>query len=127
MVFRFGNTSNCARRVRGQAVKVSLKKIVLYSHGSELREILFRTDKLNIITGDSKTGKSAIIHIVDYCLGSGECHVPEGVIRQKVAWYGVLFESAGRQLFVARQNPESRRTSSSNIHVRLETDVQDPG
>src|SRR5947207_7167063 len=123
MVFRFGNTSNCARRVRGQAVKVSLKKIVLYSHGSELREILFKPDQLNIITGDSKTGKSAIIHIVDYCLGSGECHVPEGAIRQKVSWYGALFESNGRQLYVVRQNPDPRRSTSSNIHVRLATDI----
>jgi predicted nucleic acid-binding Zn-ribbon protein len=86
----------------------------------------FKPDQLNIITGDSKTGKSAIIHIVDYCLGSGECHVPEGVIRRKVAWYGALFESSGRQLFVARQNPDPQRSTSSNIHVRVATDIQVP-
>src|SRR5439155_19286040 len=69
---------------------------------------------------------SAIIHVLDYCLGSGECHVPEGVIRQKVAWYGALFETGGRELFVARQNPAPRRSTSSNIHIRAATNVDIP-
>src|SRR4051812_46208460 len=100
-------------------MNVSLKKTVLYSYSDERREITFQPARLNIITGDSKTGKSAIIHIVDYCLGSGECHVPEGIICQKVSWYGVLFECDGRQLFVARQNPDPGRNTSSNIHIQI--------
>ena len=74
---------------------------------------------MNIITGESKTGKSAIIHIVDYCLGSGECHVPEGVIRRKVSWYGVLLDCSGEKIFIARQNPDRGRTTSSNIYIQV--------
>lgn len=43
--------------------------IILYSHSGAQRELTFKTSGLNIITGDSKTGKSAIIDIIDYCLG----------------------------------------------------------
>ena len=35
---------------------------------------------LNVITGKSSTGKSAIIEIFDYCFGSSDYTVPEGII-----------------------------------------------
>ena len=39
-----------------------LSKIILYPHGDrEPRVLTFKMDALNIITGDSGTGKSAII------------------------------------------------------------------
>jgi hypothetical protein len=81
---------------------------------------------LNIITGASKTGKSALIHIVDYCSGSGECHVPEGVIRRKVAWYGVVFSRDNDELLIARRNPEKGRSTSSVIHVRAGRNLEIP-
>ncbi|MCK4629120.1 MAG: AAA family ATPase, partial [Sedimentisphaerales bacterium] len=38
------------------------------------------TSGVNIITGRSSTGKSALIEIFDYCFGSSDFTVPEGVI-----------------------------------------------
>ena len=35
---------------------------------------------LNIITGRSSTGKSAIIEIFDFCFGNSENTIPDGVI-----------------------------------------------
>ena len=99
-------------------MKVWLKKLVLYGYGGETRTISFERDRLSIITEESKTGKSAIIHIINYCLGSDQCHVPEGVIRRKVSWYGVLLARSGKDLFVGRQNPEQGRTTSSSIYIR---------
>ena len=32
--------------------------------------------------GASKTGKSAVIPIIDYCLASGKCSIPVGTIRR---------------------------------------------
>ncbi len=32
---------------------------------------------LNLISGESKTGKSAIIDIIDWCLGASECKIPK--------------------------------------------------
>jgi hypothetical protein len=97
-------------------VKVSLQTLALYSHTGLVRRIDFHKDRMNIITGESKTGKSAIIHMIDYCLGSDECHIPEGVIRRKVFWYAVILDRDGEQLLLARQNPERGRATSSNIH-----------
>ncbi len=107
-------------------MKMTIQSIVLYSHDGQKRLLSFRRTGLNIITGASKTGKSALIHIVDYCAGSGECHVPEGVIRRKVAWYATLFSKGDEQLFIARQNPEKGRSTSSAIHVRAGRDLNIP-
>jgi hypothetical protein len=99
-------------------VRISLETIALYGHEGQIRPLQFWPDRLNIITGESKTGKSAIIHIVNYCLGSGECHVPEGIIRRKVAWYAVVLRRNQERIFIARQNPEKGRATSSNICLR---------
>lgn len=107
-------------------MKVNLAQIVLYSHDGNMRHLKFNTDGLSIITGASKTGKSALIHMIDYCLGSGECHVPEGIIRRKVAWYSILLFSEKEQLFIARKNPESGRSSNARINVVLGKDLQVP-
>ena len=43
-------------------------KIVLYSTNGATRVLALRPNAVNIIAGASKTGKSALIHIVNYCL-----------------------------------------------------------
>lgn len=40
------------------------------------------TQGLNIITGKSSTGKSAILEIFDYCLGSSEDTIPDGKLTE---------------------------------------------
>ena len=67
----------------------TISAIVLYSHVGEKRVLKFRQHGLNVVTGNSKTGKSAIIDIVDYCLGRGSYNVAEGEIRRKVSWFGL--------------------------------------
>lgn len=41
------------------------------------------TPGLNIITGRSSTGKSAILEIFDYCLGSSEDTIPDGKLTER--------------------------------------------
>lgn len=55
----------------------------------KVRTLNFRTDGLNIITGGSATGKSALIEIIDYCLASRSFNVPTGVIRRMVRMYAL--------------------------------------
>jgi len=74
---------------------------------------------MNIITGNSKTGKSALISIVDYCLGSSSCAVPEGVIRNCVSWYGVRFTDGSSEHFVARRSPDPGRTTTSDAYYAV--------
>lgn len=89
-------------------------EIVLYSNSGERRVVSLQLGRTNIITGGSATGKSALIEIVDYCLGSSECRIPEGVIRDTVLWFGVKLQFAHDQMFVARQNPTSLHQSTTN-------------
>ena len=44
---------------------------------------------LNVVTGKSSTGKSALIEIFDYCFGSDENTIPKGVITNSAAIYYV--------------------------------------
>jgi len=75
--------------------------IVLYGFNQQRRVLSLRPGQLNIITGASKTGKTALIEIVDYCMGSSECRIPEGVIRRAVEWVGVRLSVRDGHVFVA--------------------------
>lgn len=90
--------------------------IILYSKSGEQRILSFDTGKVNIITGDSKTGKTAIIDIVDYCLGSGDFKVAEGVVREYVWWYAVRYQLKQGQILVARPNPTKYQNSASTVY-----------
>jgi hypothetical protein len=59
-----------------------------YSHGGEQRELTFKSSSLNVITRDSKTGKSEIIDIIDYLLGRSSSNFAEGVIRRPIGAKG---------------------------------------
>ena len=74
-------------------MKFYIDSILLWPKKANLkyRRVKFEPDKINIITGASRTGKSAIIPIIDYCLGSGKCTIPVDTIRNACAWFGVLF------------------------------------
>lgn len=60
---------------------------------------------LNVVTGKSSTGKSALIEIFDYCFGSGENTIPKGVIANSAAIYYVAL-SVNKQNMVIARNPE---------------------
>lgn len=89
--------------------------IILYGENGKQRILSFDIGKVNIITGDSKTGKTAIIDIVDYCLGSSDFKIAEGVIRENVLWFAVKFQLKGGQLLVARPNPTKYQRSASAV------------
>ena len=100
-------------------MSIQILNIVLYSRRGDRRVLSLRPGEMNIITGDSMTGKSALISIVDYCLGSSSCAVPEGIIRNNVAWYGVLFFDGSSQHFVARRSPAPGRTTTSDAYYTV--------
>ena len=57
---------------------------------------------LNVITGKSSTGKSALIEIFDYCFGSGENTIPKGVITNSAAIYYVALAVNEQDMVIAR-------------------------
>ncbi|MBR6658721.1 MAG: DUF3732 domain-containing protein [Paludibacteraceae bacterium] len=58
---------------------------------------------LNIITGRSSTGKSAIIELFDYCTGSADNTIPSGVITENARLYFVVLYKNDTQLVIARE------------------------
>ena len=100
--------------------------IVLYSHDGRRREVPLAAGRLNIITGDSKTGKSALIDIVDYCFGAGECRVPEGPMRRCVSWFGLRLQLDSGQVFIARRCPAPSASSSEECFVDIRDSVELP-
>lgn len=101
-------------------------EIIIYSHDGRVRRLPLNADGVSIITGASKTGKSALIDIVDYCFGAGECRVPEGPIRRAVAWFGLRLKLASGEAFVARKCPTSRFRSSEDCFVQIGSTVESP-
>ena len=71
---------------------MKIKSIHIYSHDGQRRDLQFKVGGLNVITGRSSTGKSALSEIIEYCMGRSTFNVPEGVIRDKVAWFAVIYQ-----------------------------------
>jgi len=63
---------------------------------------------LNVVTGKSSTGKSALIEIFDYCMGSSEYTIPVGKITESAAIYFTIYKSENRYLVLAKKPKESK-------------------
>lgn len=105
---------------------MKIKSIHIYSHDGQRRDLEFHVAGLNVITGRSSTGKSALSDIVEYCMGQSDCNVPEGVIRDKVAWFAVLYQFANEQVLIAKPAPEAGAGSCSVAMVRRGATVAIP-
>lgn len=105
---------------------IQLLDIVVFSHDGRRRILSLSSGRVNIITGASKTGKSALVDIVDYCFGAGECRVPEGPIRRSVSWFGVRLQLKTGQAFVARRCPGPRALSSEDCFVEIADEIVVP-
>ena len=110
-----------------RALSFKLTHIVLYPRTPGLQPRILRLNEgATVVTGDSRTGKSSLIDIVDYCLGSRQCEVSDGVIRQSVAWYAVRINLDGQHAFVARRAPAPDAQSSGEIFVAQGLDIAIP-
>jgi len=87
--------------------------------------VQFQPGKLNVITGASRTGKSAIIPIIDYCLGAYECSIPIDTIRDYAVWYGIVVKTSVDEILLARQVPVGT-TSSNNFFLMRGSDIVPP-
>jgi hypothetical protein len=107
-------------------MSVQILDIVLYSHDGRKRVLPLRPGKVNVITGASQTGKSALSDIIDYCFGSSECHVAHGPLRLCVAWYGLRLQLTSGEAFVARRCPPPRAQSSTDYFIATGRTVKVP-
>lgn len=104
-------------------MSLQIKSIVLYNYKGRIRILPFKLGAVNIITGRSGTGKSALIRIVEYCLGTSDFSVPEGVIRDNVAWYGVIYQHGETQFFIAKPAPKTDQVTQSSVYWDVATEI----
>ena len=105
---------------------MKIKSIHIYSHDGQRRDLQFKVDGLNVITGRSSTGKSALSEIIEYCMGRSSFNVPEGVIRDKVAWFAVIYQFDDGQVLVAKPTPRGGGASCSTAMLRRGPALQPP-
>ena len=98
---------------------MQIKELVLYGVNGEVRHLPFNLGVVNIISGKSKSGKSVIGDIIDYCLGGSSCSIADGVVRETVSWYGVLLQFDEERVFVARQSPPKGQQSTSKFYYEI--------
>ncbi|MGM1060653.1 DUF3732 domain-containing protein [Saccharothrix sp. Mg75] len=102
-----------------------LKSLTLYGkQPGQVRSLEFNLGELNIVTGDSLTGKTSIWDVTNYCMASSGDNYPisAGKLREYVDVFAVQIVRGDRQLFVAR--PAARGTTPS---PRLCLVFQQPG
>lgn len=95
-------------------MKFQLLKLIIWPKSEHFspRIVEFKPGKVNVITGDSRTGKSAIIPIIDYCLASGDCFIPIDTIRDYASWYGIVFQTETEQVLICRKVPPGNEVSN---------------
>lgn len=94
-------------------MKFTIDAVILWPRqlGMEPRVIPFSEGKINIIYGLSGTGKSSIVHIIDYVLGATKCQIPIGIIRNTVEWFGLKIRLLDATYIVARRTPGNSQGS----------------
>lgn len=96
-------------------MKAEIKYIGIIDYNRQIHHIEFKSG-VNIITGKSSTGKSAILEVFDYCFGSSEFNIPDGVLTQNAILYFVVLCLEEAYLVLGRGEHK-------NIHyITTETD-----
>lgn len=96
-------------------MQASISHMFLFNDNQEVRILKF-DDGLNIISGDSKTGKSAVIEIIDYCLFASRSTIPKGIITDWTELYCIIFRVKDKHLIIGR------RKNSNQMYFNVEID-----
>ena len=92
------------------------RKTVMYS---------FEPDKINVITGDSSTGKSSLLSIIDYLFLSDNPTIVENVINENVEFYGMRIFMDGNSYVLIRKAPQMG-IGSQDVYFENTDDYPEP-
>ncbi|WP_282072226.1 DUF3732 domain-containing protein [Polaribacter atrinae] len=84
-------------------MKYNIEKIIIWLKNGKKRELIFKPNKVNVITGDSNTGKTAILEIIDYCYFSSKSTISESMINENISWYGILININDKKYTIGRK------------------------
>lgn len=79
-----------------------IANVMVFTENKVKNEVPFNGG-LNIISGVSQTGKSAIIEIIDYCLASSTSSIPKGVIVDNSILYSIILEINDKYIILGRR------------------------
>ncbi|OQW95655.1 MAG: hypothetical protein BWK79_01705 [Beggiatoa sp. IS2] len=105
-------------------MNMQIKSIMIYNKRGQCRRLDFKQGEVNIIAGEQKTGKSAIIPIIDYCLGNPTLNIFSGVVTDIVDFYAVLYQLTDKQVLVAK--PSTRGKKQSQVYYEEATEIHLP-
>ena len=97
-------------------MKFAIDTITLWSNQDEMRQLHFKRNKVNVLTGGSHRGKSAVLDIFDYCLLGSKHKIPNSIINENTSWYGITFAINSKQYTIARRSPDGN-TVSDDVYV----------
>jgi len=108
-------------------MQFQILKLILWSKaGHAPRVVNFERGMVNVISGASKTGKSAVIPIIDYCLASGKCGIPVGTIRNACSWFGIIIDTLEGQKLLARREPGDAK-QTGDMYIIEDNEIAVPG
>lgn len=102
-------------------MKTIIKQIAIFNNTGSKRNIDFK-EGLNIITGDSKTGKSAIIEIMDYCLFSSRSSIPFGKITDFAELFVVVYQINDFYVVIGRPAPKTGKGRNAYLNIEYDYD-----
>lgn len=108
-------------------MKLFIKAVIIWPEdpNHDPRRVPFDLEKVSVVTGWSSTGKSAIVDIINYVLGSGTCSIPVGYIRDLASWYGLEIDTDAGPMRIARPKPAARQVSE-DIWLQQGGDTENP-
>lgn len=95
---------------------------IWFKKDQEPRVLKFEPNKVNVITGDSGSGKTNILAIIDYCLLSKNSNIVEEVISENAEWYSVRFTLNESNVFIARRKLD-QDTINSEICIFIDKEM----
>jgi hypothetical protein len=103
----------------------NIRRIFIYSYDGRRKDIDLMPSAVNIICGGSRRGKSSIAEVIDYVMGSKDCHIP-GRVRNAASWVGILWEREATQCLQCRRMPLGNQTASKDYYIDSGTTVRIP-
>ncbi|BCZ45806.1 ATPase [Clostridium gelidum] len=97
-------------------MKSHIESIILLNEENDKKYVDFK-EGVNIITGESKTGKSALVEIIDYCLCSSRCTIPKGKITDFATIFSIIIVINSHRYIIARKSNFTERKRMYFSHI----------
>lgn len=95
-----------------------IRRILIFGKNGEKRSVSLKKG-LNIISGKSNSGKSALLEIVDYCLGSPRSTIPQGKIIEFSIFFAIIIHFENKSVVLGR--PAPNLDESNKMYLKFES------